>query len=289
MKMLPLLTAALVGAGLLARAEDWPQWGGNDPGRNMYSPAKGLPDRFEPGKLKSGTEEIDLATTKNVKWVAKLGSQSYANPVVAGGKVFVGTNGYTGAVTPTLRRRTIPVASHMIATEELDPALAASLIPKGRFLSETKRVLCYYRLSPDGRRVLFGGRPRFTQVAPETSARLLHELMVERFPQLAGVRVAHNWMGNLAFAFDQLPHMGEQDGLYYAMCCNGSGVAMLGWLGQQSARKMIGGANRQNAFDGRPFETLPLYDGRPWFLPIVGAWYRHLDRREREAAAREVP
>jgi hypothetical protein len=35
MKMLPLLTAALVGAGLLARAEDWPQWGGNDPGRNM--------------------------------------------------------------------------------------------------------------------------------------------------------------------------------------------------------------------------------------------------------------
>jgi glycine/D-amino acid oxidase-like deaminating enzyme len=72
-------------------------------------------------------------------------------------KVFVGTNGYTGAVTPTLRRRTIPVASHMIATEELDPALAASLIPKGRFLSETKRVLCYYRLSPDGRRVLFGG------------------------------------------------------------------------------------------------------------------------------------
>jgi glycine/D-amino acid oxidase-like deaminating enzyme len=204
-------------------------------------------------------------------------------------KVFVGTNGYTGAVTPTLRRRTIPVASHMIATEELDPALAASLIPKGRFLSETKRVLCYYRLSPDGRRVLFGGRPRFTQVAPETSARLLHELMVERFPQLAGVRVAHNWMGNLAFAFDQLPHMGEQDGLYYAMCCNGSGVAMLGWLGQQSARKMIGGANRQNAFDGRPFETLPLYDGRPWFLPIVGAWYRHLDRREREAAAREAP
>jgi outer membrane protein assembly factor BamB len=89
---LPLLTAALVGAGLLTHAQDWPQWGGNDPGRNMYSPAKGLPDRFEPGKLKPGTEEIDLATTKNVKWVAKLGSQSYANPVVANGRVFVGTN-----------------------------------------------------------------------------------------------------------------------------------------------------------------------------------------------------
>ena len=76
MNALPLLSAALLSAGLLARAEDWPQWGGNDPGRNFYSSAKGLPDRFEPGKLKSGTEEIDMATTKGVKWAVKLGSQS---------------------------------------------------------------------------------------------------------------------------------------------------------------------------------------------------------------------
>ena len=73
-------------------AQDWPQWGGNDPGRNMYSPAKGLPDRFEPGKMKSGTEQIDMATTKNVKWVSKLGSQAYGNVTVSQGKVFVGTN-----------------------------------------------------------------------------------------------------------------------------------------------------------------------------------------------------
>lgn len=117
---------------------------------------------------------------------------------------------------------------------------------------------------------------------------LLHQLMLERFPQLGGTRIAHNWMGNLAFAFDQLPHMGEQDGLHYAMCCNGSGVAMLGWLGQQSARKMLGGTNRLNAFDGRPFPTQPFYNGNPWFLPIVGAWYRHLDRKDRAAGEREA-
>src|SRR6185503_3981790 len=58
----------------------------------MYSPEKGLPAKFDPGKFKSGTEEVDLKTTKNVKWVAKLGSQSYGNTTVAGGKVFVGTN-----------------------------------------------------------------------------------------------------------------------------------------------------------------------------------------------------
>src|ERR1051325_1443339 len=72
-----------------ATAEDWPQWGGNDPGRNMYSPARNLPILFNPGKLKPGTEDIDLQATKNVKWVNKLGSQSYGNPVVAGGKVYV--------------------------------------------------------------------------------------------------------------------------------------------------------------------------------------------------------
>lgn len=75
-----------------ARAEDWPGWGGSDPGRNMYSPATGFPATFNPGKYKAGTEEVDMSTTENVKWVAKLGSQSYGNPTVSKGKVFVGTN-----------------------------------------------------------------------------------------------------------------------------------------------------------------------------------------------------
>jgi hypothetical protein len=94
MKTLPLLTAALMTCGLVTSTSgvDWPAWGGSDPGRNMYSPARGLPDQFDAGKPKPGSDEIDLKTTKNVKWVVKLGSQSYANPVVSGGKVFVGTN-----------------------------------------------------------------------------------------------------------------------------------------------------------------------------------------------------
>src|SRR5262249_54474417 len=82
---------------------------------------------------------------------------------LAVGDVVVATNGYTGSPTPALRRRVVPIASHIIATEELPPDLASSLIPKARTLSDTKRVLCYYRMSPDGRRMVFGGRARFTQ------------------------------------------------------------------------------------------------------------------------------
>lgn len=204
---------------------------------------------------------------------------------IAAREVVIATNGYTGGLTPDLQRRVIPLASHIIATEVLDPALARSLIPRSRTLSDTRRVLCYYRMSPDGTRVLFGGRARFTQVSPQVSAPLLHAMMLDRWPQLKGVRVTHAWTGNTAFTFDGLPHLGQTDkGLHYAMGCNGSGVAMLSHLGAQVGRKILGGGNRMTAFDGRDFPTMPLYTGYPWFLPAVGSWYRFRDWLDRRVA-----
>src|SRR5260370_12853127 len=97
-------------------------------------------------------------------------------------EVVIATNGYTGDVTPTLKRRLIPVASHIIATEELSEDLVKSLIPKGRVVSDTKRVLCYYRQSPDSKRVIFRGRARFTQASPEVSAPVLHGHMPQPCP-----------------------------------------------------------------------------------------------------------
>lgn len=91
MKHLSLLTAALLAGGLITQAQDWTQWGGTQY-RNMFSPAKGLPDKFEPGKLVKGTENYDPATQKNVKFTVKLGSQSYGNPTIANGRIYVGTN-----------------------------------------------------------------------------------------------------------------------------------------------------------------------------------------------------
>jgi len=196
-------------------------------------------------------------------------------------EVVIATNGYTGDATPRLKRRVIPIASHIIATEELAPDLAASLIPKGRTLSDTRRVLCYYRMSPDGKRVIFGGRARFTPVTPQTSAPILHRFMLDRFPQLRGVRVTHAWTGNVAFTLDAVPHMGRDDGMHYALGCNGSGVAMMTYLGYQTARKIAGKANAVCAFDAPEFPEHPLYNGNPWFLPLVGAYYRLRDEVDR--------
>ncbi len=83
-----MTTCVVAGA---SPAQDWPQWG-RDHTRNMVSTVKGLPWTFNAGEYVGDTEEIDLKTTVNVKWVAKLGSQSYGNPTVAGGRVYIGTN-----------------------------------------------------------------------------------------------------------------------------------------------------------------------------------------------------
>ena len=115
---------------------------------------------------------------------------------------------------------------------------------------------------------MFGGRARFTPSDPETCARVLYGYMTERFPQLRGTRVTHGWTGNTAFTFDALPHMGEEGGLHYALGCNGSGVAMMTYLGTQTARKIARVANAPCAFDTPDFPDHRLYTGNPWFLPV---------------------
>jgi glycine/D-amino acid oxidase-like deaminating enzyme len=204
---------------------------------------------------------------------------------IEAGDLVIATNGYTGDATPQLKRRLIPLASHIIATEELPADLARSLIPKGRTLADTKRVLCYYRMSPDNRRMIFGGRARFTPVTPAVSAPILHRFMTDRFPQLQGIRLTHAWTGNVAFTWDALPHTGVMDGMHYALGCNGSGVAMMTYLGHQTARRIVGGANTTCGFELANFPDFPLYNGSPnWALPAIGAYYRFRDGLSRALA-----
>ncbi|MGC3957288.1 MAG: hypothetical protein QM813_04765 [Verrucomicrobiota bacterium] len=88
---LTTFTTLLTASTLTLSAADWPQWGGGNV-RNMYSPQRGLPDAFGKIEFKPGTDEISTNAIKNLKWIAKLGSQSYGNVTVSGGKVFIGTN-----------------------------------------------------------------------------------------------------------------------------------------------------------------------------------------------------
>lgn len=191
--------------------------------------------------------------------------------------VVVATNGYTGPVTPALRRRVIPVTSYMIATAPLSPNLMATLMPKGRMLTDSNRLLCYFRPSPDNTRVLFGGRPAYTAIGPKLAAERLSRYMTRVFPELRDVELTHSWFGYIAYTFDRLPHVGEHDGMHYAMGYCGSGVVMSTWLGRKAALRLLGQAEGKSAFAELEHPTSRFYHGRPWFLPLVQAWYQGAD------------
>jgi glycine/D-amino acid oxidase-like deaminating enzyme len=191
--------------------------------------------------------------------------------------VMVATNGYTGPVTPALRRRVIPVTSYMIATAPLSPNLMATLMPKGRMLSDSNRLLCYFRPSPDNTRVLFGGRPAYTDIGPQRAAERLSRYMSRIFPELRDTELSHSWFGYIGYTFDRLPHVGEHDGMHYAMGYCGSGVVMSTWLGRKAALRLLGQPEGRSAFAETRHPTAPLYYGKPWFLPFVQAWYQGAD------------
>jgi glycine/D-amino acid oxidase-like deaminating enzyme len=200
--------------------------------------------------------------------------------------VLMATNGYSrGGPMPWLTKRLLPVGSYIIATEELGEERIERLFPKRRMISDTKRVLNYYRPSPDGKRILWGGRASFGPQSPGEAAPRLHAMMCAVLPELHDVKITHAWTGNVAFTFDYLPHLGVEGGVHYAAGCQGSGVAMATWMGHNAALKIAGAGNEDFALDGLPFPDRALYNGNPdWFLPVVGAWYRLRDRIDRIAA-----
>ncbi len=196
--------------------------------------------------------------------------------------VIIATNGYTQSLTPWLQRRVIPIGSYVIATEPLALDLVERLFPKDRVVSDTCKVVYYYRTSPDRRRILFGGRVSAGETDPSISGPRLYDDMCRIFPELRGRRISHSWMGTVAYTFDELAHIGRHEGVHYAMGYCGSGVSMASYLGMRVGQKVLGLKEGCTAFDDMPFPTRPLYTGKPWFLPPVVAWYRWRDRMQHQ-------
>ena len=192
---------------------------------------------------------------------------------IAAKSVFVATNGYSAHSAPFLQPRVIGAASYIIATEPLPATLTRKLSPHGRMFSDTKRSLSYFRLSPDGTRVIFGGRANARELGEERAAAGLFRQMCEIWPELAAFRISHCWCGNFGMTYDHIPHMGVHEGVHYAVGCNGSGVTMMTYLGHQTALKILGRQNRPCAFDVDKFPRVPLSWARSWTVPTVTSYY----------------
>ena len=194
-------------------------------------------------------------------------------------RVAICTNGYTGPQFPQLRKRVLPLRSAIIASDPISADLMNRLMPNKRMCGDSRRIVAYYRASPDGTRILFGGRATGIKDNPVKNARYLHSSMVEIFPEMGGVGISHIWSGLVAYTFDHAPHIGQRNGLYYAMGYCGSGVARATYFGHKLAHKILGQEEKgHTAFDDLPFNSKPMYTGNPWFMPAVLNWHRIADK-----------
>ncbi|HWX34759.1 MAG TPA: FAD-binding oxidoreductase [Steroidobacteraceae bacterium] len=188
-------------------------------------------------------------------------------------QVLLATNGYSGPLSRWHRRRVIPIGSYQIATERLGADRVRSLIPHGRNIVDSRRVVVYFRPSADGERIIFGGRAALAEKDPLACVPRLRRMMARIFPELKSVGVSHAWVGWVAYTFDTLPHLGQHDGVYHCMGYCGQGVPLAPYFGKRIGQQMLGLEEGRTALDGLPFPSRPWYHGKPWFLaPSIFAY-----------------
>lgn len=236
--------------------------------------------------LDAGVEATPYCTVIDIEKLKN--NQGYSLSTVKGGveakQVIIATNGYTSKLIPWLQRRVIPIGSYVIATEPLPIELVDKLFPTDRIVSDTRKVVYYYRTSPDRTRVVFGGRVSAAETDPKKSGPQLREEMCAMFPELINYKISHSWAGTVAYTFDETAHTGSHNGLHYAMGYCGAGVSMSSYLGMRLGQKVLGKKEGATAFDDLPFPTRPFYTGYPWFLPATVKMYQWRDKLQRHFA-----
>jgi glycine/D-amino acid oxidase-like deaminating enzyme len=149
---------------------------------------------------------------------------------------------------------------------------------RNRGLSLIRSPYSLYRASPDRKRIVFGGRVCAREIDPRVSAPRLHAEMVRLLPALASVRISHSWMGFVGYTFDNMPHIGQHEGIYYSMGYCGSGISLASYFGMRLGQRIAGTESGETGLDDTCFESRPYYFGKPWFLVPSIFYYRFRDR-----------
>ncbi|TGQ68505.1 FAD-binding oxidoreductase [Mesorhizobium sp. M00.F.Ca.ET.186.01.1.1] len=195
--------------------------------------------------------------------------------------VVLATNAYTDGLLPGLARTIVPLHSFQIATAPLPAGLASAILPGGQAVSDSRRILVYYRKSGDGRLVL-GGRGRMALPSSAADWAHLERALVRLYPALADVAIEKRWFGRVAMTPDHLPHLHEPEkGLLAVVGCQGRGVGLMSALGRRMADYLAGGDPGQLPFPLSPIRPIPFHAFRQIGVAATIAWYRALDAFER--------
>ena len=191
-------------------------------------------------------------------------------------EVVIATNGYTDMLIPKLKPKVFPVGSYIIVSEPLPQDLQDKLSPKRRMFYDSKNFLNYFRLTPDGR-MLWGGRNDLsTDLDLKESASILTKQVCMIFPDLNDVKFTHSWTGKLGVTFDLMPHIGQINGIHYALGYGGHGLSIATYLGTELGLLMTGQKDR-SPYEEISHQTMFFYKKDPWFLPFAAKYFRFLD------------
>ena len=190
----------------------------------------------------------------------------------------VACNGYLDRLVPDIAGRILPISNYIVATEPLGEARADALIPSRAAVADTKFVLDYYRLSPDGRLIFGGGETYGT--APSDIGEFVRPYLERTFPQLAGVAIDYAWQGMLAITLPRLPHVGRLgSNIFFAQGYSGQGVAIATHMGKLMADAIAGEAEKFAVYEGLNVPEIPggALLRRP-LLTLGMMWYALRDR-----------
>jgi len=205
-----------------------------------------------------------------------------AHGKVTADNVFVATGAYTPSGFGYFRRRIIAVGSFIIATRPLTEAEVKASVPGNRTYVNSMNIGNYFRLAPDNR-LIFGGRARFSATSDQRSdaksGAILTESLHRIFPQLSHVPIDYCWGGLVDMTKDRYPRAGYHDGVWYAMGYSGHGAQLSTHLGMVVADAILGRPDN-NPLKGLEWPAVPGHFGKPWFLPLVGLYYKMLDKMQ---------
>ena len=246
----------------------------NDGAIQPHKLIQGLVERFiaAGGQVFEGTPVTDLSRAGGAVTLR------HPNGTCRAGQVLIATNAYSDAATAQMRNRVIPIRVSAIATAPMDVNVVQSMSPSGRIFGETKRVFLWYRPTPDGTRMIFGGRTTGRTGRTDVCSRQLMAQARDIFPDLPDETPDFIWRGQVAHTLDHAPHLGQIDGLWYAGGYGGSGITRSVFFGRQVARRMLGQPGGETAFDDLPFNPVPMRAFAPLAARIATRWYAFQDR-----------
>ncbi|MFC1457341.1 NAD(P)/FAD-dependent oxidoreductase [Microvirga arabica] len=210
-------------------------------------------------RLRAAVHENSAATTVTLDGARKIVRTKDAE--ISAQHVVFTTGGYTGTISPALRRAFLPIATYVMLTENA-PELVQSAIRTRAAILDDRRAGDYYRLVDDGNRILWGGRITTRTADPRDIAALLRREMVTTYPQLASLKTEIAWSGLMSYARHLMPQIGQlKPGVWYCTAFGGHGMNTTAIGGTVIAEGITGESDRYRLFS--PF-------GLAWNGGILG-------------------